>query len=539
MSTAFSDEGSLPDSSDQDDREPLDQRVQFELERLNTATELINKLEIELDEARSNFRLLLSESSQKINQLARKLGSHVEKARPYYEARMKVKELEDAARKASLRHERASLAHCTARQMVALAEEGLRRQGAQGSLDPVFQEMLNQATVRVNEAERERVVSRAEQGRLWHACKGQQQTVLDLHQALKKSIVKASLSARRSLLQLNNLANQHELQLLPYFEMKAQLNEALEEQKKRVFHMEEDVMRVKFSYTEALHNLEQISDQMHQDRLLMPNSSSSGSSLLSSDDCCGRGSSDDGFAHAVGDGFPQRLVKSSSLSSSEMLKIYEDICCEETYRKLPEPRRTQRHPAGIRRAFSEGGHQPAMCPSPSPASQHRGLVSSLVDRVFPTKPSQTQVREEKPVRVPQSAVPTLKQLVAAVIDQMFPDTTQCNGNEEIMLDLTAPARNNNGAPGVPLATLATLEDLSPVIALDIEASLAKAARRLTLDGTSQRLQTVEEGSDTDSLLSTGTGGTLDDRQIDCLLLDRVLEQDYQEVLNSCRDSSHL
>uniref|UniRef100_L7LZA9 Putative parcas n=1 Tax=Rhipicephalus pulchellus TaxID=72859 RepID=L7LZA9_RHIPC len=538
MSTAFSDEGSLPDSSDQDDREPLDQRVQFELERLNTATELINKLEIELDEARSNFRLLLSESSQKINQLAKKLGSHVEKARPYYEARMKAKELEDAARKASLRHERATLAHCTARQMVALAEEGLRRQGAQGSLDPMFQEMLNQATVRVNEAERERVLSRAEQGRLWHACKGQQQTVLDLHQAIKKSIVKASLSARRSLLQLNNLANQHELQLLPYFEMKAQLNEALEEQKKRVFHMEEDVMRVKFSYTEALHNLEQISDQMHQNRLLMPNSSSSGSSLLSSDDCCGRGSSDDGFAHSLGDGFPQRLVKSSSLSSSEMLKIYEDICSEETYRKLPEPRRIQRHPAGIRRALSEGGRQPHVrCPSPPPpTSQHRGLVSSLVDRVFTGNTPQMQVREEKCSKVPQHAVPTLKQLVAAVIDRMFPDTTQCNGNEEIVLDLTTAASNNNGAPGVPLATL---EDLSPVVALDIEASLAKAARRLTLDGTSQRLQTVEEGSDTDSLLSTGTGGTLDDRQIDCLLLDRVLEQDYQEVLNSCRDSSNL
>ncbi|KAL3219056.1 hypothetical protein MRX96_050564 [Rhipicephalus microplus] len=350
----FSDEGSLPDSSDQDDREPLDQRVQFELERLNTATELINKLEIELDEARSNFRLLLSESSQKINQLAKKLGSHVEKARPYYEARMKAKELEDAARKASLRHERAT--------------------GTQGSLDPMFQEMLNQATVRVNEAERERVLSGAEQGRLWHACKGQQQTVLDLHHAIKKSIVKASLSARRSLLQLNNLANQHELQLLPYFEMKAQLNEALEEQKKRVFHMEEDVMRVKFSYTEALHNLEQISDQMHQNRLLMPNSSSSGSSLLSSDDCCGRGSRDDSFAHALGDGFPQRLVKSSSLSSSEMLKIYEDIC-----------------------SLSEEGRQAHVRypSSPPPTSQHRGLVSSLVDRVFTGKTPQSQVAEEK------------------------------------------------------------------------------------------------------------------------------------------------
>uniref|UniRef100_A0A1E1XCN6 Putative btk-associated sh3-domain binding protein sab n=1 Tax=Amblyomma aureolatum TaxID=187763 RepID=A0A1E1XCN6_9ACAR len=529
MSTTFSDDGSLPDSSDHEDREPLDQRVQFELERLNTATELINKLEIELDEARSNFRLLLSESSQKINQLAKKLGSHVEKARPYYEARMKVKELEDAARKASLRHERATLAHGTARQMVALAEEGLRRQGA-GSLDPVFQEMLNQATVRVNEAERERVLSRTEQGRLWHSCRGQQQTVLDLHQALKKSIVKASLSARRSLLQLNNLANQHELQLLPYFEMKAQLNEALEEQKKRVFHMEEDVMRVKFSYTEALHNLEQISDQMHQSRMLMTSSSSGGSSLLSSDD---------GFAHA-GDGFPPRLVKSSSLSSSEMLKIYEDICSEETYRRLPEPRKpVQRHPAGIRRAFSEEGHHqsPNVCSSPMVASQHRGLVSSLVDRVFPPKPLQVQTPQRNTVKPPQaSAVPTLKQLVASVIDQMFPDTGQCNGNEDIVLDLTlaAPSNGVDAAAGVPLATL---EDLSPMVALDIEASLAKAARRLTLDATSQRLQTVEEGSDTDSLLSTGTGGTLDDRQIDFLLLDRVLERDYQEVLNSCRDSN--
>lgn len=520
----------MPDSSDHEDREPLDQRVQFELERLNTATELINKLEIELDEARSNFRLLLSESSQKINQLAKKLGSHVEKARPYYEARMKVKELEDAARKASLRHERATLSHGTARQMVALAEEGLRRQGAQGSLDPVFQEMLNQATVRVNEAERERVLSRAEQGRLWHACRGHQQTVLDLHQALKKSIIKASLSARRSLLQLNNLANQHELQLLPYFEMKAQLNEALEEQKKRVFHMEEDVMRVKFSYTEALHNLEQISDQMHQSRMLMTSSSSGGSSLLSSED---------GFAHA-GDGFPPRLVKSSSLSSSEMLKIYEDICSEEAYHRLPEPRKpVQRHPSGIRRAFSEEGHRqsPSLCSSPTVANQHRGLVSSLVDRVFPPKPSQAQVLQRKTTIPPQaSAVPTLKQLVASVIDQMFPDTGHCNGSEDIVLDLTmaAPSNNLDAAASVPLATL---EDLSPVVALDIEASLAKAARRLTLDCASQRLQTVEEGSDTDSLLSTGTGGTLDDRQIDFLLLDRVLERDYQEVLNSCRDSN--
>lgn len=300
--------------------------------------------------------------------------------------------------------------------------------------------------------------------------------------------------------------------------MKAQLNEALEEQKKRVFHMEEDVMRIKFSYTEALHNLEQISDQMHQSRLLHPSSSSG--SVLSEEE--------GGFARSAGDSL---LVRSPSLSSSEMLKIYEDICNEETYRKLPEPRTiVQRHPTGIRRAFSDGGPQLPMR-GPVGHQQNGGaLVSSHGDRGFLSKPAQSPVREQK---VPKSAVPTLKQLVARVIDRMFPETTQASSShEDIVLDLAAPAagRVSNGVP------LASLEDLSPLVSLDVECSLA--ARRLTRDAATQRLQPVDEGgSDTDSLLSTGTGGTLDDRQIDFLLLDRVLERDYQEVLNSCRDSN--
>lgn len=85
--------------------------------------------------------------------------------------------------------------------------------------------------------------------------------------------------------------------------------------------------------------------------------------------------------------------------------------------------------------------------------------------------------------------------------------------------------------------LATLEDLSPMVTMDMESALCRATRSMSLDFSTPRLQPVEEGSDTDSLLSTGTGGTLDERQIDCLLLDRVLEKDYQEVINSCKDSN--
>lgn len=533
MSTAFCEDGSALDRNGFEDCESLDERVQFELERLNTATDLINKLEIELDEARSNFRLLLSESSQKINQLAKKLGSHVEKARPYYEARMRVKELEEAARKASLRHERASLAHGTARQMVALAEEGLRHRGT-SSLDPVFQEMLNQATIRVNEAERERVQSGLEQGRLWHACRGQQQTVLDLHLALKKSIVKASLSARTSMLQLNNLANQHELQLLPYFEMKARLNEALEEQKKRVFQMEEDVMRVKFSYTEALHNLEEISDQMHQSRLM---GSSSGSSELSGGELSSN--SEAGGSHTGSTVGPHRLVKSSSLSSSEMLKIYEDICNDEMYRKLPEPQRViPRRPPGIRRAFSEEERGTAALYHRT-TEPLRGLVSSLVDRVFTARQAKVPEPKASPTSLANdrvtavSAVPPLKQLVANVVDRMFPEASSDHDPSRDK----HPQTVESSSPSASSVPLATLEDLSPMVMLDIESSLARATQGLCLDMITPRLQPVEEGSDTDSLLSTGTGGTLDDRQIDCLLLDRVLEGDYQDVLNSFKESN--
>ncbi|XP_035220159.1 SH3 domain-binding protein 5-like isoform X7 [Stegodyphus dumicola] len=244
--------------------ELVDPRVQIELERLNTATDLINKFEIELDEARSNFRLLLSESSLRVNQLAKKLGSCVEKARPYYEARMHAKQLQTQTQRAALRYERASSAHAAAKEMVYLAEEGLKKEGR--CFDPAWQEMLNHATLRVNEAESERVLSQHAHQKTSLAYNEAEKVVQQLHQELKKSIIKSSLSTRRSLLQLNNLANQHQLQLLPYFEMKAKFNQLLEEQRKKVHHLEENVLKVKMSYADALHNLEEISDEIHQKR---------------------------------------------------------------------------------------------------------------------------------------------------------------------------------------------------------------------------------------------------------------------------------
>lgn len=44
-------------------------------------------------EARATFRELLCESTLKIDTLAKKLGSCIEKSRPYYDARFKAKEV--------------------------------------------------------------------------------------------------------------------------------------------------------------------------------------------------------------------------------------------------------------------------------------------------------------------------------------------------------------------------------------------------------------------------------------------------------------
>lgn len=98
----------------------------MELEKLNSSTNEINRLEVDLDvsssgfieadelrdqalnhlifvlvlfmlqDARAKFRQLLCDTTLQIDALGKKLGSCVERARPYYEARMKSKEVFNA-----------------------------------------------------------------------------------------------------------------------------------------------------------------------------------------------------------------------------------------------------------------------------------------------------------------------------------------------------------------------------------------------------------------------------------------------------------
>ncbi|XP_026137932.1 SH3 domain-binding protein 5-like [Carassius auratus] len=221
--------------------EELDPRIQEELERLNEASVEINKMELELQEVRSSHRRIMNESVLKLKAKSSELGSCIEKARPYYEARRKAKEAQQETQKAALSFERAVSMHSAAREMVHVAEQGLT---AVKTLDPTWQEMLNHATSKVNEAEEERMKSEREHMRVTQLCQEAEARVQELQKSLKRSIVKSK----------------------SYFELKVQFNDILEEHKSKILLLEERISQAKLNYSSTLRHLEQISEEIHAQR---------------------------------------------------------------------------------------------------------------------------------------------------------------------------------------------------------------------------------------------------------------------------------
>lgn len=227
-----------------EDSESLDPRIQEELEKLNCSTDVINKLEVDLEEARHTFRILMRESGQQLERLSKQSGaSSVEKARPYYEARMRLRQAHSEAQRAAARFEKASNAHEAAKEMVTLAEEGYKERGCLG-FDQAWQEMLNHASSKVNESEAERNASAAE-----HRAKSMAYSQAEGHvQRLQKSLKKHINKSR------------------PYFELKARFNQILDDQKKQVQVIEETITMTKEGYADSLKELERISEEIHQRR---------------------------------------------------------------------------------------------------------------------------------------------------------------------------------------------------------------------------------------------------------------------------------
>ena len=136
-----------------EEEELLDPRIESRLEELNQWTTRINQLEKLFEERNSSFRLVLNESSNKLKATAAKLGKCVDESRPYYEAKERMMEAQKRCQKAALAYEKSCQAFREAKEIITTTE---KRFEAASDFDPHWQERLNQANIRLMEAEASR-----------------------------------------------------------------------------------------------------------------------------------------------------------------------------------------------------------------------------------------------------------------------------------------------------------------------------------------------------------------------------------------------
>lgn len=223
----------------------LDPRVQIELENLNNATDDINKLETELDEAHTAFRQLLSESTRRLKEVSDKLGpTCIEKARCYFEALEVAHLAQIECQKQAQLFQRANEIHAAAKKTVALAEARFISHQHEWKFDQAWQDMLNHATIKVMEADNQK----AECGREHH----------------RKAMI--FQEAEEKVLQLEEKYRRYIIKSRPYFEVKAQCDQMLATQKERVEYLQKAVKDAKQNYATSLRILEDISNQIHQQR---------------------------------------------------------------------------------------------------------------------------------------------------------------------------------------------------------------------------------------------------------------------------------
>uniref|UniRef100_A0A1B6MGM8 SH3 domain-binding protein 5 homolog n=1 Tax=Graphocephala atropunctata TaxID=36148 RepID=A0A1B6MGM8_9HEMI len=223
------------------DEDYLDPRIQVELEGLNNATDNINKLEMELDEANGTFRMLMNDSTRRITLWSHKLGSCVDKARPYYEALEISKQAQIDCQRAAVKFQRANEIHAAAKETVALAETRYLSKQDEWKFDAAWQEMLNHATKKVMEAEHAKAESGREHQKRATLYNAAEQKVQVLEQKLRRSILKSR----------------------PYFEEKAVCESSLAAQKQRINELQRAISTAKSQYAASLRQLEAISEEIH------------------------------------------------------------------------------------------------------------------------------------------------------------------------------------------------------------------------------------------------------------------------------------
>ncbi|XP_047528324.1 SH3 domain-binding protein 5 homolog isoform X2 [Vanessa atalanta] len=222
----------------------LDPRIQVELEKLNAATDEINKLELELDESMKTFHLLLNETSRRLQALTKRLGTCVDKSRPYHDAVSAASTARSECQRAAVQFQRASELHAAAKETVTLAEQRFVSKQDEWQFDSNWQEVLNHAIIKVMDAEKRKAESGREHQKKAAAYITAEQKVTQLEESLKRNIVKSRV----------------------YFEEKKLCDEQLQAQNEKIEKLQRLIADAKFRYSKSLKALEEISEEIHRRR---------------------------------------------------------------------------------------------------------------------------------------------------------------------------------------------------------------------------------------------------------------------------------
>ncbi|XP_015787648.1 SH3 domain-binding protein 5 homolog [Tetranychus urticae] len=235
-------DGKFMEETDHDSSANLDPRIGMRLEDLNKWTGKINALEKSFEEANSNFRLILNESTDRLKSLASKLGKSIEESRPYYEAKEKLIEVQIKCQRAAINYEKACQAYLEAKDRIKLAEKKFA--SASNEFDTTWQEMLNQANIKLMEAE-----TMKKQSERIH-----QQSMKDFHSA---EIVVFKLEKKlKGALQRSKI----------YFDEKRRFQEQLALVKEEIELTISQINCSKARYAATLKELEAISEEIHEKR---------------------------------------------------------------------------------------------------------------------------------------------------------------------------------------------------------------------------------------------------------------------------------
>ena len=125
-----------------------------------------------------------------------------------------------------------------------MAEQRFMSNSHEWQFDNAWQEMLNHATQKVMDAEKQKADCHAEHQRRTRIFHTAEQKVQQLEERFRRSITKSR----------------------PYFEEKQICQDQLQTQKNRIEELQQQVQTAKNTYATALRNLERISDDIHRQR---------------------------------------------------------------------------------------------------------------------------------------------------------------------------------------------------------------------------------------------------------------------------------